>query len=56
MYLRAAKVCRWIFTRAVSDTTLEELDPHETSFAMMVEDKGLTEVKTGRIMQEGEAM
>eukprot|EP00435_Cladocopium_sp_Y103_P001252 s5823_g1.t1 len=41
---------------AVSDTTLEELDPQGTFLAMAKELKGLTQVKAGRVMKEKEAL
>ena len=47
-----SKVRLWKPTGAVSDTTLEELDPQGTFLAMVKELKGLTHVKAGRIMKE----
>ena len=54
--LCGSKVRLWKPTGAVSDTTLEELDPQGTFLAMIKELKGLTQVKAGRIMKEKEAL
>ena len=43
-------------TGAVSDTTLEELDPHGTFLAMKEELKGLTLVEAGKVVTEKQAM
>ena len=50
------RVKLWKPTGAVSDTTLEELDPQGTFLAMVKELKGLTQVKAGRVMKEKEAL
>ena len=46
------RVRLWKPTGAVSDTTLEELDPHGTFLAMKKELKGLTLVEAGKVMTE----
>ena len=50
------RVRLWKPTGAVSDTTLEELDPHGTFLAMKKELKGLTLVEAGRVMTEKQAL
>eukprot|EP00435_Cladocopium_sp_Y103_P007644 s5608_g2.t1 len=50
------RVKLWKPTGAVSDTTLEELEPQGTFLAMVKELKGLTQVKAGRVMKEKEAL
>ena len=54
--LCGSKVRLWKPTGAVSDTTLEELDPQGTFLAMVKELKGLTHVNAGRVMKEKEAL
>ena len=54
--LCGSKVRLWKPTGAVSDTTLEELDPQGTFLAMVKGLKGLTHVNAGRIMKEKEAL